>query len=42
MVGFVGGMGARQYNKRRDARNGSDVVDGTAEELPDPDPRLNP
>jgi UPF0716 protein FxsA len=43
VFGFVGGLGAREYNRRRDAQNGGgDVVDGTAEEYKDPGPRLNP
>jgi UPF0716 protein FxsA len=41
VIGFVGGMGAREYNRRRDARNGADdYVDGTAEDLDEP--RLHP
>jgi UPF0716 protein FxsA len=44
VIGFVGGVAGRQYNRRRDARNGAggDVVDGTAVEINDPGPRLNP
>ena len=45
VVGFVGGVAGRQYNRRRDAynaRGNGDVVDGTAEEVKDPGPRLNP
>jgi UPF0716 protein FxsA len=40
VVGFVGGMGAREYNRRRDSRGGGDdYVEGTAEDLDEP--RLN-
>jgi UPF0716 protein FxsA len=43
VFGFVGGLGAREYNRRRDGQNGGNVVvDGTAEEYKDPGPRLNP
>ena len=48
VFGFVGGLGAREYNRRRpDSRPGNgtaggDVVDGTAEEYDEPGPRLNP
>jgi UPF0716 protein FxsA len=41
VVGFVGSVGAREYDRRRGPRNGDgDVVDGTAHDYDDP--RLEP
>ncbi len=47
VAGFVGTMGAREYNRRRDSRPrnsspGGDVVEGTATEYDEPSPRLEP